>query len=520
MAFKILVGDVREQLKTLADGSVQCVVTSPPYWALRDYGTGEWKGGKKDCTHKAADQKRERSATSTVTGGAASYRSTRACACGAVRVNDSQLGSEPTPEAFYEAMVGVFREVKRVLRDDGTCWVNMGDSYYSGTGAKGDNDFSGDGAFGRKKSRMGSKAGQKMPKHPVLKPKDLVGQAWGLAIAMRADGWFLRSASIWHKPNPLPESCTDRPSSAHEYMFLFTKKGHYFYDRVAVRTKYAQATLPQLGTKYTGRSTKGSSPGVQDPGSVKRRIIAGMSGNVHPSNGTANKALWLDAGANLRTVWTIPTQAYADAHFATFPEKLVEPCVRAGTSEHGACAKCGAPWERQVKSNATGKGWHDHGNDKEAGAGQKKSAMKMYEILTLGWKPTCECGPKAGVKPCVVLDPFSGSGTTGAVSVWLRREYIGIELNPKYAKMSEAHIAARPKRLARDAKLKPDREAQLRELAEKHADELGTVGRMARLALDLTGGGQVPQYNKGFRGEHLSGTNGVYVNQKGLPHNG
>lgn len=341
MAIRILVGDCREQLKTLEPQSVHCVVTSPPYWGLRDYG------------------------------------------------EDGQLGLEKTPEEHVAVMVDVFREVWRVLRDDATCWLNYGDAF---------------------------------------KDKQLLGLPWRVAFALQADGWYLRSDIIWHKPNPMPESVTDRPTKAHEYIFLLTKKARYFYDADAVREAgegYGRGVWAHQHFKG-GDITKGHGKGV--------------GCNAHSFEG----------GRNLRTVWTIPTHPFPGAHFATFPPKLVEPCIKAGTSEHGVCSVCGAPWVREVErgelvptSKAADKRPYASPHEDGADQGVKRSATHRskcaYENMTTGWRSTCKHDDHAG--RAVVLDPFGGAGTVGLVADRLQRDAVLCELNEEYAEMARKRIS-------------------------------------------------------------------------------
>jgi len=251
-------GDCLNILKTLPDVSVNCCVTSPPYYGLRDYG----------C--------------------------------------EGQIGLEETPEAFVEKLVAVFREVKRVLRDDGTLWLNLGDSYAgSGKGIGGLDHGKAVFTDGEITKTDWSKTG--------LKPKDLIGIPWRVAFALQADGWYLRQDIIWHKPNPMPESVKDRCTKSHEYIFLLSKSAKYFYDNNAIREDFADERMGNPGTssgKYSlcsGRNDKGALGGGD--GWDKGEKLGGR---------------------NHRSVWTIPTHAYKEAHFATFPEKLVEPCIKAG----------------------------------------------------------------------------------------------------------------------------------------------------------------------------------------------
>src|SRR3990167_1930524 len=348
----VYVGDALTVLRELPAESVHCCVTSPPYWGLRDYGTEPlvW-GGDPGCEHEW-DRKAYTvivgrgghgsgpGSSSTLGGntvGAVGQQTVSASAsclrCSAWR---GSLGLERTPEEYVAALVAVFREVRRVLRDDGTLWLNLGDSYASnGPGSWGSSDKS--------TLTTGSRRGAWAPGNTIgttsrremagLKPKDLVGVPWRVAFALQTDGWWLRSDIIWHKPNPLPESVTDRPTKAHEYLFLLTKSERYYYDQEAVREPH-QDMHGLERFKKGGISRPDYIPHTQGwhGGGMKHK-----NRNYHPS------------GRNLRTVWTIPTQAFPGSHFATFPEKLVEPCLRAGTSEKGCCATCGAPWKRKLE---------------------------------------------------------------------------------------------------------------------------------------------------------------------------
>jgi DNA modification methylase len=402
----------------LADGVVQCVVTSPPYWGLRDYGTATWEGGEKACLH--TQERKNGRCSSTISGGQETnshaqepYRDI--CGkCGAVR-KDDQLGLEETPEQYVARMVEVFREVWRVLRPDGVLFLNLGDSYNGSGGAGGDYN------------EGGLKEGQ--PRYPGrrignLKPKDLVGIPWMVAFALRADGWYLRSDIIWAKPNPMPESVTDRPTKSHEYVFLLAKNEKYFYDNEAIRE----------GDQVFIRKASGYKSDEYKLAHIGNRQESGFA-----SKDTVT------VGRNRRTVWTIPTAPYSGAHFATYPPALVEPCIKAGTSERGCCAKCGKPWERVTeKGEFIPMRWKP-GDDKTQQAqrlasGDKRnepsatSAMVrggVNERITLGWQPTCACPPSDPV-PCIVLDPFAGSGTTLLVARALGRHAVGLDLSYNY----------------------------------------------------------------------------------------
>lgn len=353
----ILQGDVLQVLKTLPDQHVHTVVTSPPYWGLRNYGV------------------------------------------------EGQLGLEKTPEEYVAKMVEVFREVRRVLRNDGTFWLNLGDSYnanYRGGGVANATD------------KQASNAGTvdfmatKQNKVPGLKPKDLVGIPWRVAFALQADGWYLRQDIIWAKPNPMPESVRDRCTKSHEYIFMFSKSPKYYYDQAAISEPLASTSIARLSQKtlenqvgsdrvpgktngnmkavmkqdghgrrhegfnaryfgsdkpYTGKATKDfSEGGAQDASATKARIVARiLSGEL--------------TKRNKRSVWTVTTKPFKGAHFATFPKDLIEPCILAG----------------------------------------------------------CPVGG-------MVLDPFIGSGTTGVVAQKHGRNCIGIELNPTYIELAHKRI--------------------------------------------------------------------------------
>jgi DNA modification methylase len=408
----------------IPDNSVDCVVTSPPYWGLRDYGLGEWEGGDAECSHKDSNQTRgnipgTKQASNNNGEGGASYRSL--CGkCGATRV-DEQLGLEPTPEEYCANMVEVFREVWRVLKPTGTLWLNLGDSYASGSSGErisGMNERTGR-SSGARKQGLGDmrRAGV-----DSLKPKDLVGIPWRVAFALQADGWYLRSDIIWSKPNPMPESVTDRPTKAHEYVFLLTKSPRYYYDADAIR-EVAQnwGIRDRTNGKYHNEGT-----------------------GLQPHSGLTNSNN-AESGRNKRSVWEIATQPYPEAHFATYPEKLVEPCILAGTSEKGVCARCGKPWERIVEASGgtIGQGWHDHTGDLARGMRDNshgKSTDGTYKREHKGWQPTCDC--TADTVPATVLDPFAGSGTTLAVAQKLGRRAVGADLSAEYLDLATKRLSA------------------------------------------------------------------------------
>jgi DNA modification methylase len=296
----IIQGDCKEVLKTLESESVDTCITSPPYWGLRDYGTADWEGGDPGCNHlkgcRFSDKLGIRDTTKEnvikENNGKGQPFADVCGKCGAKRV-DRQLGLEKTPEEYTANMVKVFREVRRVLKKEGTLFLNLGDSYYS--------------------------SGQHAVSYGIyddyptqyLKPKDLVGIPWRVAFALQADGWYLRQDIIWHKPNPMPESVTDRCTKAHEYIFLLSKQGKYYYDHEAIREPIKQTNIGKFGTRrLEGSKTVGEKSSVQ----LQYNEIK---------------------GANKRSVWTVTTKPYKGAHFATFPKKLITPCVLAGCPKGG-----------------------------------------------------------------------------------------------------------------------------------------------------------------------------------------
>ena len=342
----------------LADKSVHMCVTSPPYWGLRDYGTSKWVGGiqetASDRLYRCEDCGVERQIDNLVSGcprcgqtmvpighfhevipGPVTEKY-KVCVCGARRI-DQQLGLEPTPDLFIRTMVEVFREVWRCLRDDGTCWVNIGSSYAAG--GRGGNSTESNGNYHGHGYREEMEA---VPKKapPGYKPKDMVPIPWMLAMALQADGWYLRSDIIWAKPNPMPESVTDRPTKSHEYMFLLSKQERYYFDADAVREK------SDSESGWAKQRANGKANWSQ---ATQEKTGRGYRGEVTGNEG--NNTLWEDPGnRNIRTVWSIPTESFPGAHFATYPRALVTPCIKAGTSEKGCCPVCGAGWVREVES--------------------------------------------------------------------------------------------------------------------------------------------------------------------------
>lgn len=427
---KIVVGNVLDVLKTFPDESVHTVITSPPYWGLRKYPCDPviWDGDDK-CAHLWGEEdisKKGHAGTKTTLQGTQTAEISKEAVshgkfcqiCGAW---EGHLGLEPTPQLFVLHIVQIFREIRRVLRSDGTCWMNFGDSYCSQGGQR--KYGSSDGGV-----RRADAPGPRI-KTADLKPKNLLGIPWRVAFALQDDGWYLRSDIIWSKPNPMPESVTDRPYKSHEYIFLLTKSSKYFYDAEAVREKGSPKTQTVSTTPIKG-------DGTQSRGEKVNKWMADNGGRYNPPD------------RNLRTVWEIATQAYPEAHFATFPEKLVQPCVLAGTSESGCCAKCGGPQIREIERVDTGKfqkmsdGWDTgsggHGTVHREGRQKGESGKPVMESVTTGWASSCECD--AAVVPAVVLDPFIGSGTVALVALKAGRKFIGIDITESYAQLARKRI--------------------------------------------------------------------------------
>jgi DNA modification methylase len=402
-------GDVLDILPTLPEQSVHCVITSPPYWGLRDYGTGTWDGGDPDCDHKMpATGGNQAQGPNKGNNNNEAMPFKDACGkCGATRV-DRQLGLEQTPDEYVARMVEVFREVRRVLRDDGTLWLNLGDSYAGRNlpGWREGNEIKNGGASN--KNGVGYV--------PGLKPKDLVGIPWRVAFALQADGWYLRSDIIWAKPNPMPESVTDRPTKAHEYVFLLTKQPRYWFDQEAVREPHVRLWDPATPN-----------------GSINMRSREARGIEPNP------------AGRNIRSVWEIVTQPYPEAHFATYPQELVRRCLLAGCPEW-VCGTCGKARERIVaatgadnKRNREDVGdWIKHkGGNADGKRSLSGATYKPQRAATGEWS---DCGHD-NYQPGTVLDPFMGSGTTALVARQHGRHSIGIELNADYCQLAARRLS-------------------------------------------------------------------------------
>lgn len=369
----------------LQDASVSCCVTSPPYFGLRRY----------DC-------------------------------------GPGELGLEATPDAYVAAMVQVFREVWRVLRPDGTLWLNMGDSY-ANSGQTGLNVYSETSTLGPQRNGLTpqnaawqrSRPRQTLP--PGMAAKNLLGMPWRVALALQADGWILRSDIIWSKPSAMPESVQDRPTRSHEYVFLFSKQARYFYDAEAVKEPHSRDWTGAIGANNLKRS-----PQSWETATGQHRHMSSHQGIVdavpHP------------AGRNARTVWRIASEPFSGSHFATFPQALVRRCLLAGAPSQ-VCAACGAPWRREVERQLLREGYGQQSQDalgllRPALSG-KQSMVRLGkgragDTQTRDYGFTCTCTCSAGTQPATILDPFCGSGTTLLVARELGHHAIGLDLSYPY----------------------------------------------------------------------------------------
>ena len=365
----VVVGDARAI--PLADKSVQTCVTSPPYYGLRDYGV------------------------------------------------DGQIGSENTLDAFLATMVGVMREVRRVLRDDGTVWLNMGDSFASSASA-GDKQF-GNPEFNENRP---SRAATKTPARTLngFPPKGQMLVPHRLAIALCDDGWIVRQDIVWAKPSPMPESVTDRPTTAHEFVFLLAKQPRYYYDAEAIREDAKPHNEGRMAAPKLGEHRLTTPYALQT-----RKQYAEIK------------------GANKRSVWHIPSHPFPDVHFATFPPALVEPCILAGTPQK-ACPTCGAGWVRTFADAGADRRHRAFEGGHKTAVGSRLGKTDWgggyYERAHVpdGLASACDCPDNDGSGKALVLDPFAGSGTTGVVARQMGRAFFGVELNPEYAAMANARI--------------------------------------------------------------------------------
>ncbi len=419
MTVEIICADARDALAAMPDGSVHACITSPPYWGLRDYGIEPVVWGDEDCEHEwgepmVGDTRDDnfKDWTNLMRAGEAPpeaphVKRSQGAFCRRCNAWRGSLGLEPTPELYVEHVVQVMREVRRVLRDDGTLWLNLGDSYAaSRSGPIGENSTLNGSRHAPAESRRAKEsAGRPNSRWRFepwgLKPKDLCGMPWRVAFALQADGWWLRSDIVWSKPNPMPESVTDRPTRSHEYVFLLSKSARYYYDQDAIREPAASGPsdirkMLESKERIGGRYKDAEDPLMKASGKTnigRKRAVGGKpyrSGNKarkdrHDHGGNPDHdghqafgVPWEDngLGRNRRSVWEIATQPYPGAHFAVFPEKLVEPCILAGCPEGGT-----------------------------------------------------------------VLDPFAGSGTVGLVAERLGRHSALIDASEDYCRMARERTA-------------------------------------------------------------------------------
>jgi len=587
---RLYLGDVLNVLRGLPAGSVQMVVTSPPYWGLRDYGTAEWEGGDKmyiceDCNvilpieqlvvgcpkcgetmipYKCDHIEKPRPKKGPVRyspggeyifGGADDHYKDACKKCGAKRI-DQQIGSERTPDEFVAKMVEVFGEVRRVLRDDGTLWLNLGDTYSGGGNRSGEGEYEASkkraekygydvGGWGAGKAE-GQGANRRNTYSGNLKPGNLMGMPWRVALALQADGWILRQDIIWSKPSPMPESVRNRCTKSHEYIFLFAKKQGYLYDADAVRESSVQSWNPKKG--FGTLRPKSDSMTDHQMDLQRTQFAHNTPHDDEDKSGRNKRSVWTEDGElllidwvikncpevlqdfvrsfnNKKDVWKVASESYAGAHFATFPKKLITPCILAGTSAKGACGVCGAPWKRVVEMTeeykdllASGRAWRGDEGKPDPGKlvnRQQKGHVSQVPTKnkTIGWQPTCTCNgrfrkrkrveyvkkslegteeepggrdrsmkrnrnaltgsldnkPRELVRkvvsyveyvpriplgdhpvvPCVVLDPFIGSGTTCCVCIAEGRDSIGIDLSEDYLRKNavpriEGELISRP----------------------------------------------------------------------------
>ncbi len=393
---RVFVGSALDFAERLPRGSVHCIVTSPPYYGLRSY----LPDGHPDKCH--------------------------------------ELGCERTPEEYVANLVAVFRALREALHPSGTCWVNLGDSYNSASNFN--HDRKGSGLTGGVPYAEGDRGGRALL--PGLGPKQLLMIPARFALAMQADGWILRADIIWHKPNPMPESVTDRPTKAHEYLFLLSKRANYFYDAEAVREPHATAatdprrrvTPEEYEAAKVGRYVRKGEDEL-----VKGRMVEKKEGYQYLGN---------PAGRNKRSVWTVATAPYPGAHYATFPPELIRPCIRAGTSARGCCPRCGAPWVRVVEREPMVIARSERGAAMgEFGRTQASGTMvEPASAVTLGWQPSCRC-PAHEPVPAVVADPFCGSGTTCQVATEEGRDWYAGDLDPRSVGWTAERLARTQVRL-------------------------------------------------------------------------
>lgn len=459
---------------SLADESIHVCVTSPPYWALRVYEGAQariWGGDPSgECKHEWVRQTvkfyKHEEPVKYANADDQKPSTVESAYCKLCNAWLGALGLEPNVQQYVDNMVRVGNEIMRVLHPSGTWWLVIGDCYSGSGGAGGDYN------------EGGLKEGQ--PRYPGrnvsdLKPKDLVGVPWRLAFALQERGWYLRSDIVWAKPNAMPESVTDRPTRMHEYVFLLTKSQKYYYDADAIREPHQsndKRDVTQRSQTYRGKFDPKIAETVSSPRARQQRPGYTPS-YYHPR------------GRNKRDVWVINTKPYAGSHFAAYPPDLVEPCIKAGSSEFGVCSNCGSPWKRVTEKEGGAPSTREErieqgidrqpaswgspvGEDGEtspiSGARQWRPPTGAGEgaVLTVGWEPTCNCIQECPDKddqqhwqtncaicsedlpypivPARVLDPFNGTGTTLQVARALGRTGVGVDLSLEYLQQARKRL--------------------------------------------------------------------------------
>lgn len=364
----VLHGDVLEQLEGLPEKSVHLIATSPPYFNLRDYQTDAWEGGDPLCSHKAGKETSRASKGKQASNAHASIAAPGTCRkCGAQRVT-KQIGLEATVREYEDKLAEVFRKAMRVLRDDGTLWLNLGDSYSANRGYQ---------VPDSKHRDVGNATGMKGEAQTGLRPKNLIGVPWRIAFALQADGWYLRAEIIWEKLQAMPESTTDRPTRSHEHIFLFSKKPTYYYDTFAVRER---------STAQTGR-----------PADFKRgtkdQVIPGQRSAQHRTDRKPTS----DTGwRNLRDVWSLNSEPSKGDHYAAFPTEIPRRAILAGTSARGVCTTCGAPWKRVIERKKIDRDVEAERSQNATRTGRTDGKVpgpsgKIDTVESIGWLPTCAC---------------------------------------------------------------------------------------------------------------------------------
>lgn len=487
-SYCVLQGDTREVLRKMPDESVHCIVTSPPYWGLRDYEISPtiW-GGEASCLHaftvEVMDKSRAKKGdtNSTLDGrgmrqvlsGRFESRTAFCSKCGSWR---GKLGLEPTIEMYIDHMVEIFREARRVLRSDGVLWLNLGDTFAANRSYH---------VPDSKHRDVGNSLSRSIPSG--LKPKDLCMVPARVAISLQQDGWYLRSDCIWEKGQPMPESVRDRPTRSHEYVFLLSKSEHYFYDQIAMQEPSSLNTQ----SRGNGVGQKAKVAGQNSRAYKDRDPMHRVKQNASFSAAVSQVVPF----RNRRSVWRISTEPYKGPHYATFPTELPRICLFAAPHVKGCCPDCGIPWERVVRRSFVGD-WHTDPDLKRQGVARnirtakyatrhpQSAGRRMLDNVTaareatgqhdhflqppqtIGWRPSCRCYDDRYLScyqtarkirkayqrarsgdwkrrvtrwigkddwprvPAIVLDPFNGAGTTGVVARRMGMRYIGIEMNP------------------------------------------------------------------------------------------